>query len=343
MKAVLITGAAGFVGMHAVREFVARGWHVFALVHRSASTELGQMAAAGAVRIVAGDVTDERSMREALSAAGGGGVDAIVHCAGRASDVGWRREFRRTNFESVQILGRLARESGVGRFVFVSTTDVYGMRDFGGESEEELEFAACPGNAYPEFKIRAERWIEASLPRNMYAIVRPAQVWGVGDPTLTPRIVAFLRGSPWIVHFGRWRGGNRWPLAHVRNVAAGIYLAAVADEAAGEAINVVDDEVTTVEEWYRMLIEVYLPGKRMRSVTLPRWMGGVFGATVSGVSNVLNLRRPFMDPSLYALASVSSNLDFGNGKLRALMAAAGRSLVTQAEGLGELRQAGVTR
>ena len=122
MKKVFLTGAAGFIGSYAARQFRSQGWHVFALEHRAPvnKPEAGQP---GALTVLRGDASDEASLRAAVrEAAGGAGLDAIVHCAGRASDVGRREEFRKANFEPVRHLARLTRETGAGRFVFVSTT-----------------------------------------------------------------------------------------------------------------------------------------------------------------------------------------------------------------------------
>lgn len=332
-----ITGACGFIGRYAALEFARQGWQVVALAHRSAlPPELAALQARGCLRVVRGDVTEPASLRPAFI---GTPLAAVVHCAGRASDVGWRREFRRTNLGAVEALVGLCRESGAGRLVFVSTTDVYGLRDFHGESEDELAFDPAPRNPYPRYKIAAEKHIRTNLPPERYAIIRPAAVWGPGDPTLTPRIVAFLRTSPWIIHFGPWRGRNRWPLAHVRTVAAALYLAATRPEAAGRAVQVLDSERTTVDEWYRLLAGIYLPGKSFRSVSLPRWTGAACGRVISAVSDALNLQRPFADPSYYALQSVSADLDFSNRRLLDLLAAAGSRPVTRDQGLQELRAA----
>ena len=192
-----------------VRQFTDERWHVLALVHRTPSAELTRLAGAGSVTLVHGDAADPVGLKTALTAAlaqRAATLDAIVHCAGRASDVGWRREFRRANFDSVQGMVKLTKELNVGRLVFVSTTDVYGLRDFHGESEDELALDARPRNPYPEFKIAAEAFIRAELLPGRFSIIRPASVWGAGDRTLTSRIVSFLRTSPWIVHFGNWRG-----------------------------------------------------------------------------------------------------------------------------------------
>lgn len=335
MKQVFITGATGFIGSYVAEEFINNGWHVTALVHRADTSRLAHLNVTGHITYVHGDIASEDSLRNALLSMDHR-PDAIVHCAGRASDVGWRNRFRRTNLTSVDHLVKLTQELNVERFVFISTTDVYGLRDFRGETEEELRLQACPRNPYPEFKILAEEVIRKELPSDRFSIIRPAQVWGVGDTTLTARIVDFLRGSPWIVHFGKWCGKNRWPLAHVRNVAMATYLAATRPEAAGQAINVVDTEHTSMDEFYRILARVYLPHKAFKTLTLPFWVGYIIGAFVSAISNVLNLDRPFTDPSLYALYSVSRNLNFSNQKLQDLFEQAGRQMFTKQNGINEL-------
>jgi nucleoside-diphosphate-sugar epimerase len=164
-------------------------------------------------------------------------------------------------------------------------------------------------------------------------------VWGVGDPTLTPRIVQFLRRWPWIIHFGKWRGRNRWPHAHVRNVAAALFLAATLPDAAGQAITVVDNERTSLDEFYRIIAAIFLPGKKWRSITLPLWAGKIFGRIVSGISNTLHLDHPFADPTFYALHHVGSDLDFCNERFQRLLARGGRRPVTREDAIAELRAA----
>ncbi len=338
MKQVFITGATGFIGSYIAEEFINHGWHVTALVHRKDTSRLAHLNSTGRIAYAHGDISSYDSLKDALLSMDNK-PDAIVHCAGRASDIGWRNTFRKTNLTSVKHLVRLTKKLNVGRFVFISTTDVYGLRDFSGETEHELRLKACPRNPYPEFKILAEDVIRKELPAERFSILRPAQVWGVGDTTLTARIVDFLRESPWIVHFGKWRGKNRWPLAHVRNVAMAAYLAATMSETAGCAINVLDNEHTSMDEFYSILARVYLPHKAFKTVTLPFWAGYIIGAVVSAISNLLNLKRPFMDPSLYALYSVSRNLDFSNTRLQEFFEKTDTNIFTLAEGIHELEVA----
>jgi len=340
MRSVFITGSAGFIGSYAVREFINRGWFVFALVHKKTSDEIIRFEKTGKLGIIKGSITDCDAVRESLELEirrRNQKLHVIVHCAGRASDTGWRSEFRKTNYEAVKNSVCLAEYFKVERFVFISTTDVYGMKDFHGESEDRILPENNTGNYYPEFKILSEKWITEKLPEHQYSIIRPAQVWGIGDRTLTPRIVDFLGFSPFILHFGKWKGKNRWPLAHVKNVASSVYLAATSPEAAGQAFTVADDESTSIDDFYRIIAEIYLPHKKHRTVSLPFWTGLLVGSIVSLISTALNLKRPFADPSLYALYSVSRNLDFSNRKIRSLFISGNMKFIALEEGIAEIR------
>lgn len=344
MSAVLVTGAAGFIGSYVAAEFARRGWDVFGTIHRRtpdlAARPPDVREALGAVRWLRTDVTDPGSLRAAMEEATARRtrkVDAIAHCAGRASDIGPRHVFEMANVVPVRALAACALEFEVGRLVFASSTDVYGLRDHAGEDEDALPLAPHPRNPYPVSKVEAEACLATDLPPGRHAILRLAQVWGVGDVTLTARIAHFLRRSPWIVHFGPWRGRNRWPLAHVRNVATAFVLAATRPEAAGRATNVLDGEVTSIDEFTRIVAEVYAPGRRFRTLCLPFWVGAAAGAAVTALSNAAGLDHPLADPSHYAAYAVGRNLDFGDRRFRALLAAAGERAVTRDEGIAELK------
>ncbi|MBM4147600.1 MAG: NAD-dependent epimerase/dehydratase family protein [Lentisphaerae bacterium] len=342
MNTVLVTGAGGFIGSYAAALFALRGWNTYGTFHRrrpgAGERPADVLAGLEKTTFLRTDITVPASLRATVrEAAAGGKLDAIVHCAGRATDTGRTARFRRTNLDPVRVLVELAHEFDVGRLVFVSTTDVYGLRDFDGQDEDALPLSPFPPNPYPAFKIEAEKAVRSGLEPDRYSILRPAQVWGVGDLTLTSRVASFLRSSPFIVHFGPWRGANRWPLAHVRNVAKACFLAATVRAAAGRAINVVDLERTSIDEFTHMVADVFLAGKRFKTVCLPMWAGVGLGRMVSALSNAFDADRPFMDPSHYAVYSVSRNLDFSGKRFADMMADAGERSFTREEALVELR------
>ena len=295
---VLVTGAGGFVGGHIARRFAAEGWKVTGLVHRRQPKD-----PAPGAEYVAGDMSDSSGLRRQVEAIA---PDVIVHAAALASDVGPDSLFRKLNYEPVVTLAPLAKR----KFVFISTADVYGIRDFSGEDVSTLKFDDNLHNPYPRYKIMSELWLKANLPPERFACIRPAAVWGPGDETLERRVADFLRSSPFIVHFGKWRGRNRWPLADVRRVAEAAWLAATTNRWDGDGVTVIDSRRITAEEFYRETAARLFPGRKYRTLCLPMWLGVCIGRLSSFIAAALRLTHVPFDPSYYALKTVSSNLDF---------------------------------
>ncbi len=327
---ILVTGAAGFIGRACVEEFLGRGYRVAALVHRNEHPYLQGAERDGNLLILRASITDEAGLRRTIEGclnSSGSRIRAVVHCAAHASDVGPRRLFREVNYNGVRNLVSCMADLPVERLVFLSTTDVYGLRDLHG-ADEETPFCNNLRNPYPEFKFLAEEYVRETLSPERWVILRPAAVWGPGDTTILPRIVDFYRRSPWIVHFGKWRGKNRWPAVYVTNVARAARLAAVHLDAGGKTYNVVDDHVMTIEEYYRIILETCLPERiRMRSVTLPFAAGWIAGLFSTMLSNALRRRHPLFDPTLYGLYSVSKNLDIRGDRVREFVHSHGESFV----------------
>ena len=297
---VLVTGAGGFIGGHIARRFAERGWKVTGLVHRRRPKD-----PAPGAEYIAGDISDAAGLRRLVE---GLAPDVIVHAAALASDVGPDSLFRKLNYEPVVTLAPLARK----KFVFISTADVYGIRDFSGEDVSTLCFDDNLRNPYPRYKIMAERWLGDNMPPERFACVRPAAVWGPGDETLERRVADFLRHSPFIVHFGRWRGRNRWPLADVRRVAEAAWLAATTNRWDGGGVTVIDSRRMTADEFYRETAARLFPGRKFRTLCLPMWLGVCIGRASSLIARALRLTHVPFDPSYYALKTVSSNLDFAD-------------------------------
>lgn len=298
MKKVLVTGAAGFIGQNVVKAYIEHGWFVYALVHKNIPQELTSLKN---VEIIRGDITEASSIL--LPA-----VDVVAHVAGIASDVGKDEDFRRVNFESIKYLSQIAGK----KFVYVSTSDVYGIMDFI-NADENTPLKEYPQNPYPKYKIMSEDWLRENCRR--YVIIRPAAVFGEGDKTLEKRVVDFLKTSPYIVHFGKWKGKNRWPLANVKNVANTIVAVSEFDDFNNQAITIIDSKKTTIDEYYREIAARYFPDKKFKNLYLPLWVGKFLGIISTTLSNLFNLRQPLFDPTFYAVHHVSSNLDFSSAKM----------------------------
>ena len=295
---VLVTGAGGFIGGHIARRFAKAGWRVTGLVHRRQPKD-----PVPGAEYMTGDILDSSGLRQKVEALA---PDVIVHAAALASDVGPDALFRKLNYEPVVTLAPLAKK----KFVFISTADVYGIRDFNGEDVSTLKFDDNLHNPYPRYKIMSEMWLRDNLPPERFACIRPAAVWGPGDETLERRVADFLRTSPFIVHFGKWRGRNRWPLADVRRVAEAAWLAATTSRWDGDGVTVVDSRRITMDEFYRETAARLFPGRKFRTLCLPMWIGVCIGRLSSFIAYMLRLSHVPFDPSYYALKTVSSNIDF---------------------------------
>ena len=298
MKKVLVTGAAGFIGQNVVKAYIEHGWFVYALVHKNIPQELTSLKN---VEINKGVIAEASSIL--LPA-----VDVVAHVAGIASDIGKDEDFRRVNFESIKYLSQIAGK----KFVYVSTSDVYGIMDFI-NADENTPLKEYPQNPYPKYKIMSENWLRENCRR--YVIIRPAAVFGEGDKTLEKRVVDFLKTSPYIVHFGKWKGKNRWPLANVKNVANTIVAVSEFDDFNNQAITIIDSKKTTIDEYYREIAARYFPDKKFKNLYLPLWVGKFLGIISTALSNLFNLRQPLFDPTFYAVHHVSSNLDFSSAKM----------------------------
>jgi nucleoside-diphosphate-sugar epimerase len=220
----LVTGATGRVGSRFVPRLLASR-DVRVLVRDP--ERAGWFWDRGA-DVVPGDLRDPDAVKRAVA-----GVDAVVHLAAVfGAAVFGADEAVQVNRDATEALARAARAAGVPRFVFASTSLVYGPGR-GRPASEDDELA--PGHAYPRSKAAAERVLLA-LPGLDVRIVRLAFVYGDGDPHLADWLPR-LAGAPHRLH-----------MVHHADAAQGLRLVLDADGAAGRIFNVADDAALTAWE-----------------------------------------------------------------------------------------------
>jgi len=170
---VAVTGAAGFVGGAVVAAARARGWTVHPLTRREWD-------------LTTGPLPDPPA------------VDAVVHCAAvlvdtavtDAADPGpvWAANLHGTRHVAATFPG--------ARLVHVSTASVYDPAVPTVRAREEQAPVAHHGSTYAASKAAAERLL-AGRPDTV--VLRPHAVYGPGDRTLLPRVLAAVRGSTLVV------------------------------------------------------------------------------------------------------------------------------------------------
>lgn len=141
---VLVTGSAGRIG-RAIYSRLIRDHDVIGLDLAPASTV-----------DLTGDLCDPQLLRRALRQ-----TDAIVHTAAlHAPHVGIRpdTEFERINVQATIQLARMAVDAGIRRFVFTSTTALYGAASHGGARAVWVDEALTPQplTVYHRTKLAAE-------------------------------------------------------------------------------------------------------------------------------------------------------------------------------------------
>jgi dTDP-glucose 4,6-dehydratase len=135
---VLVTGGAGFIGSHYVRSLLGGAYPAYAdaevvvldlLTYAGTLTNLEPFTDDRRLRFVRGDIRDAGVVTEVMT-----GADVVVHFAAESHvdrSIAGAADFVSTNVVGTQVLLQAALESGVSRFVHVSTDEVYGSIDEG--------------------------------------------------------------------------------------------------------------------------------------------------------------------------------------------------------------------
>jgi nucleoside-diphosphate-sugar epimerase len=216
MPTAFVTGGSGFVGGALIRRLAGEGWTVKALARSDASARAVEEAGAQAVR---GDLDDTAAMR-----AGAEGADVFHHAAAKVEDFGDPAEFERVTVQGTKNALAAAREAGVPRFVHVGTEAALMAGQPLVKVDETAPLRPDSPAPYPWSKAKAEQAVrDANGDGFATVVVRPRFVWGKGDTTLLPQIVAMTKAGKF-----SWIGGGRQLTAttHIDNTVEGLVLAA---------------------------------------------------------------------------------------------------------------------
>ena len=144
-----VTGAAGFIGSNYVRAVLATSDDTVtifdALTYAGNRANVADLIDDRRCRFVHADIADQDAVVEHLP-----GHDAVVHFAAETHvdrSIKDAHAFVRTNCDGTNVLCDVARQSGVERFVHVSTDEVYGSIDVGSFAETDALGPRSPYSA----------------------------------------------------------------------------------------------------------------------------------------------------------------------------------------------------
>jgi UDP-glucose 4-epimerase len=272
---VLVTGGAGFIGSHVVRELLARGARVVVL---DSLVSGSAQAVPEEAELITADIRDAESVARALE-----GITHVVHLAALVSVPESMRDPVGTH--DVNVSGALivfdeARKKGVKRVVYASSAAVYGDDPSLPKSERSV---LAPLSPYALSKLENEEI--ARLYGSAYGIssagLRFFNVYGPGQKgdhpyaSVVPRWVEAVRAGLPLAIFGD--GSQTRDFIHVRDVARAVADALEKELPKSVVLNVASGTETPLKELVELIrrvcagvvettVQPARPGDIMRSV-----------------------------------------------------------------------------
>ena len=227
---ILVTGGAGFIGSHLVKELVKSGYSVRVLDNLSNGSLENIRDVFDSIEFIKGDIRDKSIVEDALK-----GVEAVVHLAALidvAESVEKPELYLDVNVNGTFNLAKASRN--VSAFIFASTCAVYGEPVKVPIGEDH---PLNPKSPYAATKIAGEAFVQAY--GNLYGyrpvILRFFNVYGPRQSkayagVITEFVKRATRGEPPII-FGD--GEQTRDFVHVKDVTKAIIKALDSDNASG--------------------------------------------------------------------------------------------------------------
>lgn len=232
-KTVLVTGGTGYVATRLIPQLLDLGYHVCAFDTMYYGCELKPQPR---LKLVKGDIRDTASLEDALW-----GVDAVIHLACISNDAGFELDEKLSqtiNFDCFEPMVVAAKRQGVKRFIYASSSSVYGVSD---QPDVTEEHPLVPLTLYNKFKGLCEPLLFKHQSKDFVCVtIRPATVCGYSPRQRLDLSVNILTNQA--VNAGKitvFGGSQLRPNLHIQDMCD-LYklLLTVEDDAiAGETFN----------------------------------------------------------------------------------------------------------
>ena len=306
MKRAFVTGGSGFLGSRLIPALVARGVEVRALARSDGSA--AKVAALGATP-ARGELDDAAALEAGIA-----GCDVVFHAAAHTNQFDPVDVHMKINVEGTKRVIAAAKNA---RLVHVGTEAVLADGKPIVRADETRPLPAKAMGAYPLTKGLAEQAMLAAGA----VVMRPRLIWGKGDTTVLPELVAAVKSGS----FG-WVAGGHYltSTCHVDNVVEGLLLGADRGKP-GEIYFLTDGEPVEFRDFITKLLATQGvdPGKR----SFPRWL------IRAAVTATAWMKRPPMTRTAFAL--IAHEVTVVDGKARRELGYTAKKTI--ADGLAEMQ------
>lgn len=175
MKNIFITGGAGYVGSVLVPKLLKKGYNVTVLDLMIYGEDV--LPKHPNLKTVKGDIRDQQLLQNILR-----GQDAVIHLACISNDPSFELNptlGKSINLDAFEPLVKISKEVGVQRFIYASSSSVYGIKE---EPNVNEDMALEPLTDYSKFKALCEEILSSYQSDDFTTTtIRPATVCGYGS------------------------------------------------------------------------------------------------------------------------------------------------------------------
>jgi nucleoside-diphosphate-sugar epimerase len=217
LRRVFVTGGAGYVGAVLVPALLEHGYQVKVLDLYLYGDVLAPFAGNPNLEQVKGDIRDRKLLEKVMP-----GCDAVIHLACISNDPSFELDAglgKSINYDAFLDLVAVAKDTGVKRFIYASSSSVYGVKK---EDNVTEELALEPLTDYSKYKALCEDvLLKEQAPGFACVVLRPATVCGYSPRLRLDLTVNIL--TNYAVNSGRitvFGGAQQRPNIHIDDMVA---------------------------------------------------------------------------------------------------------------------------